>query len=236
MNRKEFIKHASLMGAAIGLSPNLVLAQQPTSSFKLPALGYAYHALEPYIDARTMEIHHTKHHQAYINKLNEIVQANPTLQGLTLEQMFENINELKLTEQVKTGIRNHGGGHWNHSFFWQILKTGTTPSGKLLEAIQRDFNGLENMLAQFDKAAIGQFGSGWAWLISNKGKLSITATANQDNPLMASEKQRGTPILGIDVWEHAYYLNYQNKRADYLKSFRNVINWEQADKNFLTSL
>lgn len=236
MNRKEFIKHAGLMGAAMSIAPSLVVAQQSTTEFKLPALGYAYNALEPHIDARTMEIHHTKHHQAYINKLNEIVLANKALQYMSLERMFEQINQLNVSEQVKTGIRNHGGGHWNHSFFWKILKTDTTPSGKLLECIQRDFDSLENMFNQFDKAAMGQFGSGWAWLISNKGKLTIAATANQDNPLMASEKQRGTPILGIDVWEHAYYLNYQNKRADYLKSFRNVVNWNEAEKNFLTTL
>jgi Fe-Mn family superoxide dismutase len=236
MNRKEFIKNMGLMGVAISVAPNIALAQKDSSAFKLPELGYGYGTLEPHIDAKTMEIHHTKHHQAYINKLNEIVQANPTLQGLSLEQMFDQINILNLPSEVKTGIRNHGGGHWNHSFFWEILKLQTTPGGKLLEAINRDFGSLENMLNQFDKAAMGQFGSGWAWLISIKGKLAISSTANQDNPLMATEANRGTPLLGIDVWEHAYYLNYQNKRADYLKAFRNVINWDQVAKNYLTTL
>lgn len=236
-SRKNFIKTSALLGSGILFNQsNLKAAIQKVNQlsgnypFALPPLGYAYQALEPFIDAQTMELHHTKHHQAYVTKLNEAIQVAPELQTKTLEELIGTIQSLP--EKIRNAVRNHGGGHWNHSFFWELLKTGTTPSEKLINRINQNFGSMESFKTQFEKAALGQFGSGWAWLIENKeGKLMITATPNQDNPLMDIVAEKGKPILALDVWEHAYYLKYQNKRADYCKAFWNVLNWQKVEEN-----
>ncbi len=231
--RRNFIKTSAIIGAGALIQPNFSHAFSivGANNFELPLLGYGFDALEPYIDATTMQIHYTKHHQAYITKLNEAIEKDTTLKGKNITELVEGIS--KTSEMSRNAIRNHGGGHWNHSFFWNLLKTNTQPNGKLFEAIVRDFGSMENFKISFEKAALGQFGSGWAWLISNDGKLTITATANQDNPLMDINLVKGKPIIGLDVWEHAYYLKYQNKRGDYAKAFWNVLNWDQAEKNYL---
>ncbi len=232
-NRRTFIKTAGILSAATFISPKALFASETRTPFELPPLGYEYDALEPFIDKQTMMIHHTKHHQAYINKLNEVVASEKALQSISLNNMLSDLKTLSISDASRNTLRNNGGGHWNHSLFWKLLKKGTSCSGKIAEAINRDFGSMENMKSAFEKAALGQFGSGWAWLISNQGKLSITATPNQDNPLMS---QNGTPVLGIDVWEHAYYLKYQNKRADYVKAFWEISNWEESNKIYLTTL
>lgn len=229
-NRKEFIKTSVIIGAGV-MTPSFIneaFSKSEIMLFELPPLGYHFDVLEPFIDTQTMQIHHDKHHQAYVTKLNEAVQSESQLSGKSLETLLSDINNLP--EKVQMAIRNHGGGHWNHSFFWKILKPGTQLKGTLKESIDRDFGSFENFQTAFEKAAIGQFGSGWAWLISSQGKLSITSTANQDNPLMDLAKVKGKPVIGIDVWEHAYYLKYQNRRADYTKAFWNIVNWDQAEK------
>ena len=197
-------------------------------SFTLPALPFAPAALEPHIDAKTMEIHHGKHHQAYITNLNNAVAATPALQGQSLEDLLATIS------QHAPVVRNNAGGHWNHSFFWNLLSpTPTTPSAALSDAIASTFGSLEAFKEAFEKEGLARFGSGWVWLVKTpEGKLVITSTPNQDNPLMDSAPVKGTPILGNDVWEHAYYLHYQNRRADYLKAFWNVLNWHQASAHF----
>ena len=199
-------------------------------AFKLPPLPYSYNALEPYIDARTMEIHYTKHHQAYIDKLNAAIAKAPDQQGKSIEQLLSSINSLP--DAVKMQIRNQGGGHWNHSFFWQILAPKSdvvAPSGRLMEAIAQQWQSFDNFKTEFNKAGTGVFGSGWAWLVSDKnGKLSIITTPNQDNTLMDVVADKGKPIMGVDVWEHAYYLKHQNKRGEYLDDIWNVINWKKA--------
>ncbi|MCC7533589.1 MAG: superoxide dismutase [Bacteroidia bacterium] len=197
------------------------------NEFVLPDLEYSYEALEPHIDATTMRIHHTKHHQAYITNLNNAIAKETSLKGKTLEQLITNINSLP--ETVKSAIRNNGGGHWNHSFFWQIMNPGSKMSKKTETALIQNFGSVDEFKKQFEKAGLTQFGSGWAWLIKQNNKLLVTATPNQDNPLMDIAAVKGTPILGIDVWEHAYYLKYQNKRNDYLQAFWNVVNWEKVD-------
>jgi Fe-Mn family superoxide dismutase len=234
LDRKEFIKTVAVSaGAVIVPIPKSVQAGiLQNASFTLPPLTYPYKALEPYMDAQTMEIHHTKHHQAYITKLNEVLDKEPSLKGLSLEKMLDAYTQLPISDSSKTIIRNNGGGHWNHSFFWPLLKTGTTPGGKLNEALLSVFGSMENFKNTFEKAALGQFGSGWAWLIDTGKTLQVVSTANQDNPIMQGQV-KGKPILALDVWEHAYYLKYQNKRADYAKAFWQVLNWEQAEKNFL---
>ena len=195
--------------------------------YKLPELGYGYDALEPYIDAKTMEIHHTKHHQAYINNLNKAIKGTEA-EKLSLEEILQNISKYSTT------IRNNGGGHWNHAFFWKHLKinNGRLPSGNLLNQINKDFGSFERFKEEFTKAAMGRFGSGWAWLIISNGKLKVTSTPNQDNPLMDVVEEKGIPILGLDVWEHAYYLKYQNKRNEYIENFWNVINWDFVEEMF----
>jgi len=199
----------------------------------LPKLPYAYGALEPYIDAKTMEIHHTKHHQAYIDKLNATLEKHPILQGKKVEELLAD-NLKVVPEAIRIVVRNHGGGHANHSLFWEIMAPakeggGGEPSEKLIDAINNKFGGFEDFKAKFNDAAVGRFGSGWAWLILNmEGKLEIYSTANQDSPLMESK----TPLLGLDVWEHAYYLKYQNKRADYISAFWNVVNWKKVEELF----
>ncbi|MCC6817285.1 MAG: superoxide dismutase [Bacteroidia bacterium] len=201
-------------------------------SFTLPELNYAYDALESYIDARTMEIHHSKHHNAYVTNLNAAT-VGTEAENLSIEAICQNISN------YPAAVRNNGGGHYNHSLFWTILKKneGGLPSGRLAEAINNDLGGMEKFKEEFSKAAATRFGSGWAWLSVTNGKLVVSSTPNQDNPLMNLEGIiNGTPILGLDVWEHAYYLNYQNRRPDYISAFFNVINWEEVSRRFEAAL
>ena len=201
---------------------------------ELPTLPYALNALEPHIDARTMEIHHGKHHQTYVTLLNKALESAPVLAGTSLADLCKNVSTAP--EAIRGAVRNHGGGHWNHSFFWQSMKAGAEgkPVGKLADAITATFGSFEAFQEKFAAAAAGRFGSGWAWLVVNGGKLEICSTPNQDNPLMGKAVAgcEGTPVLGLDVWEHAYYLNYQNRRPDYVKAFWSVVNWAQAEANF----
>lgn len=196
-------------------------------AFTLPALPYAANALEPHIDARTMEIHHGKHHNAYVTNLNNAI-AGTDAEKLSIEEICKNISK------YPAAVRNNGGGHYNHSLFWQILgANGGSPSGALADAINAAFGSFDEFKTKFAAAAAGRFGSGWAWLIKDSsGKLQITSTPNQDNPLMDVAEVKGTPILGLDVWEHAYYLNYQNRRPDYITAFWNVVNWDEVAKRF----
>jgi Fe-Mn family superoxide dismutase len=197
-------------------------------AFTLPALPYDFAALEPHIDAKTMEIHHGKHHQTYVNNLNAAIEKAPELASKSLEDLMRNANTLP--EAVRTPIRNNGGGHWNHSMFWQIMapKAGGEPGGNLGAAIKSAFGDFAKFREQFSAAGVGRFGSGWAWLINTGGKLSIASTPNQDNPLMEGQKA----IMGLDVWEHAYYLKYQNRRPDYINAWWNVVNWKEVEKRF----
>ena len=197
------------------------------SKFELPGLPYAFNALEPYIDAKTMEIHHDKHHGGYVNNLNKAVEGTE-YEGKSLEDLFKNISKLP------TAIRNNGGGHYNHSMFWKIMgpKKGGAPGGALADAINGTFGSFDKFKEQFNSAAATRFGSGWAWLVSSNGKLVVTSTPNQDNPLMDVADVKGSPIMGIDVWEHAYYLLYQNKRPDYINAWWNVVNWDEVSKRF----
>lgn len=232
---KPVILTCALALAAVPGSP--ALAQTPTAStpahapvaFNLPALPYAADALEPAIDARTMEIHHGRHHKAYVDNLNAAVAANSTLAGASIEDLMGRISTLPAT------IRNNGGGHWNHSLFWTLMAPvgqGGEPSAELSAAIARDFGSMDAFKTALNQAATTRFGSGWAWLIVSNGKLQITSTANQDNPLMDVAEVRGAPILAVDVWEHAYYLRYQNKRADYLNAWWTVVNWNMVNRLF----
>jgi Fe-Mn family superoxide dismutase len=200
-------------------------------SFTLPPLPYAPESLEPHIDAATMVIHHDKHHNAYVTNLITAVASDATLASKSLEDLIKHIHHLP--ESVRTAIRNNGGGHWNHSFFWEILSPVETKLSPELEAkIISDFGSVEAMKEQFSKAAISRFGSGWAWVNkADDGKLFISSTPNQDNPLMDVADQKGTPILGLDVWEHAYYLKYQNRRPDYIGAFWNVVNWNKVSQH-----
>jgi Fe-Mn family superoxide dismutase len=193
-------------------------------AYTLPPLPYAYNALEPVIDARTMEIHHTKHHQAYITNVNQALEAHADLAAKTVDDLVRGL--ATIPEAIRTVVRNHGGGHANHALFWTIMGPGCggEPSGALADAINGSFGSFASFKEQFTKAAMGRFGSGWAWLSVDKGKLIVESTANQDSPLSEGR----APILGIDVWEHAYYLNYQNRRADYVAAFYNVINWNEV--------
>lgn len=195
-------------------------------AFTLPPLPYAYNALEPHIDEQTMKIHHDKHHQGYVDNLNKAI-AGTDNEHKSLEELLANAGKLP------AGVRNNAGGHWNHSFFWEILSAnGGSPSGSLADAIKNAFGSLDELKAKFIAAGAGRFGSGWAWLIVKDGKLEVTSTPNQDNPLMDVADVKGTPILGADVWEHAYYLKYQNKRGDYLSAIWNIINWNKVQENF----
>jgi Fe-Mn family superoxide dismutase len=196
-------------------------------AFTLPQLPYAPEALEPYIDAQTMQIHHGKHHQAYVDNLNKAI-AGTEHENKSLEQLVASAGS------ISPAVRNNGGGHWNHSFFWQILApgTGAAPTGALLEAINSTFGSLDGLKEKVNAAGTTRFGSGWAWLIARDGKLEVTSTQNQDNPLMDVAEVKGKPILGIDVWEHAYYLKYQNRRPEYLGAIWNVINWNKVAENF----
>ena len=196
-------------------------------AFTLPALPYAFDALEPHIDSQTMQIHHGKHHQAYVDNLNKAI-AGTEHENKSLEQLVASAGK------ISPAVRNNGGGHWNHSFFWTILSAnaGGKPSGKLADALNSTFGTFDAFQEKFTTAGTTRFGSGWAWLIAKDGKLEITSTPNQDNPLMDVAEVKGTPILGVDVWEHAYYLKYQNKRPDYLKAIWNVINWKKVEEHF----
>ena len=204
-------------------------------AYTLPELGYAYDALEPHFDAQTMEIHHSKHHQAYVNNANAALENAPELQEFVSGcpgKLLAHLHEV--APEKRPALRNNAGGHLNHSLFWKSLKKGTTLQGPLKDAILRDFGSVENFKAEFEKAAATRFGSGWAWLVLENGKLSVASTANQDNPIMGKEFAgcSGTPIFGLDVWEHAYYLKFQNRRPDYIKEFWNVLNWDFANERF----
>ena len=196
-------------------------------AFTLAPLPYAYEALEPYIDTQTMQIHHDKHHQAYVDNLNKAI-AGTDNESKSLEDL------VKQAGSISPAVRNNGGGHWNHTFFWESLtgNAGGKPSGKLAEAIDAAFGSLDAFKEKFNQAGITRFGSGWAWLIVKDGKLEVSSTPNQDNPLMDIAEVKGKPVLGADVWEHAYYLKYQNKRADYLAAFWNVVNWNKVGERF----
>lgn len=195
---------------------------------QLPQLGYSYDALEPHIDARTMEIHHTKHHNAYVTKLNDALKDQPKLADRPVVDLIRKLNDIP--EKIRTAVRNHGGGHANHTFFWEIMTPGGRgqPKGKLADAIKVSFGGFENFQKEFANAAATRFGSGWAWLCLNNGKLCVCSTPNQDSPWM----EGNTPILGCDVWEHAYYLKYQNRRPDYVTAWWNCLNWDKVTQKF----
>jgi Fe-Mn family superoxide dismutase len=203
-------------------------------AYELPPLPYPHDALEPHIDARTMEIHHGKHHAAYVANLNKALESAPDLGKKSPEELIANLSAVP--ENIRGPVRNNGGGHVNHSMFWKLLKAngGAAPTGNLADAINQAFGDFDQFKTKFEAAGAGRFGSGWAWLVVNGGKLEIGSTANQDNPLMGKAVAgiEGKPVLGLDVWEHAYYLKYQNRRPDYMKAWWNVVNWEQATKNF----
>jgi superoxide dismutase, Fe-Mn family len=209
------------------------MAQQATSpkeghvAHVLPPLPYATDALEPYIDRMTMEIHHGKHHGGYVNNLNKALEGHSDLQALSIDQLLVSLD--RVPEAIRTAVRNNGGGHWNHSLFWKIMKKGGgEPSGALADAIKSSFGSFAEFKTKFAAAAAGRFGSGWAWVILKDGKLAIESTPNQDNPLMSGQKA----IMGLDVWEHAYYLKYQNRRPEYVEAWWNVVNWEQVASNY----
>ena len=197
-------------------------------AFELPPLPYSVDALEPYIDAQTMTIHHDKHHQAYVTNLNGAIEKHPELASKPLEELLMDLNSVP--EDIRTVVRNHGGGAWNHSMFWEIMgpKKGGTPSSELARAVDSAFGSFDAFKAEFEKAANGRFGSGWAWLVKKGTGLAVVSTANQDNPL----SENMTPILGIDVWEHAYYLKYQNRRAEYVANWWNVVNWDAVAERY----
>ncbi len=197
-------------------------------AFELPKLSYSYDALEPYIDAQTMEIHHTKHHGGYTNKLNDAIKGTP-LEKQSIEDILKEISKHPV------GVRNNGGGYYNHKLFWDIMSPdgGGEPAGKLMDAIKKDFDSFDKFKEKFNQAAATRFGSGWAWLINQDGKLTIASTPNQDNPLMDISEVNGIPILGLDVWEHAYYLKYQNRRPEYIDAFWNVVDWNKVEKRFV---
>jgi Fe-Mn family superoxide dismutase len=202
-------------------------------SYSLPSLPYAYDALEPHFDAQTMEIHHSKHHQAYVNNANAALESLPEFASLSAEELITKLDQLPADK--KGPLRNNAGGHANHSLFWKGLKLGTTLEGELKAAIERDFGSIDEFKTKFEQAAATRFGSGWAWLVlKDDGKLAVVSTANQDSPLMgeAISGASGYPLIALDVWEHAYYLKYQNRRPDYIKAFWNVVNWDEAAKRF----
>ena len=199
---------------------------------ELPQLPYAYDSLEPYIDKETMIIHHDKHHKTYVDNLNKALESNKELQNKKIEELLENLDSIP--QAIRTAVKNHGGGHFNHSFFWTILKKDIKPKGEILKEIVKEFGGLEGFAAQFKQAAVTQFGSGWAWLVLNPKtkKLEIMQTHDQESPISVGK----IPLLVVDVWEHAYYLKYQNRRADYVEAFVNVINWDKVNENFKAAI
>jgi len=233
LSRRDAFKTLFAGAALLGLTawtPRLLAADLAEGSalLTLPKLPYAFDALEPHIDARTTEIHYTKHHQAYINAANKVLTEHPDLRKGTPEEIISHLD--RAPEAVRTTLRNQLGGHVNHSLFWLLLSPtgGGEPGGKLAEGLKETFGGFDGFKEKFTAAALSRFGSGWAWLVVNSGKLEIISTGNQDSPLMEGK----WPVLGLDVWEHAYYLKYQNRRADYVKAFWNVANWRQAEENF----
>lgn len=245
MNKREFLKTAGLLSTGLVLSPILSCTSKaiatPTTAaaigpkgFELPSLGYAYNALEPHFDALTMEIHHTKHHSAYVSNLNNAIIDKREFAGKTIEQVCAEANAENAV------VRNNGGGHYNHSKFWKWIAPGgsNAPTEPVLAAINASFGSLDEFKKQFNDAAKGRFGSGWAWLcVGPDKKLFISSTPNQDNPLMLKLTDKpGTPILGLDVWEHAYYLKYQNKRPDYINAFWNVVNWTNVESDFVAAM
>lgn len=234
--RRKFIEQTTFAGVGfVFFNPATIFSQNKNSkimSYTLPELSYAYDALEPYIDKETMVVHHQKHHQGYVNNLNKAIKAIDGSEAANKE--LEDI--LKEISKYSTAIRNNGGGHYNHSLFWQVLSPNpkAAPSGKLAEEINKTFGNLDGLKTQITQAGLGQFGSGWAWLLlTDEGTLAVSATPNQDNPLMdIVTGPQGLPLLGVDVWEHAYYLKYQNKRGDYLDAFWSVLNWEAIEKKY----
>ena len=200
--------------------------------FQVPDLSYAFDALEPHIDARTMEIHHDKHHAAYVGKLNDALEGHGDLAQKSIEELLADLDALP--EAIRGAVRNNGGGHANHTLFWDIMgpQGGGEPTGDLAAAIARDFGGLDALKQKVNAAGVGQFGSGWAWLVKNGDRLEVVATANQDSPISAGK----TPLLGVDVWEHAYYLKYQNRRSEYIKAFMNVINWGDVNSRLVSAM
>ena len=194
--------------------------------FTLPPLPYSFDALEPYIDAKTMEIHHGKHHKTYVDKLNAALEKYPELQKKKVEYLLKNISSIP--KEIRQAVINHGGGHFNHSLFWELLKKDTKFTGEIEKAINKKFGSYDNFKEEFTKSALGLFGSGWTWLVLNNGQLEIINTSNQDSPL----SQGKIPVFGLDVWEHAYYVKYQNRRNEYIEAFFNVINWEQVNENY----
>lgn len=246
-NRRDFLKKSALFGlTSLGLTmtgknklntiEEVLQKVSDGGKYTLPALPYAYDALEPFIDKQTMEIHHTKHHQAYVDKMNAELEKVDT-KILNTPYTFENI--FAVASKVQAGLKNNAGGHYNHSLFWQLMKPNPTaaenkPSGKIAEAIVRDFKTFDDFKKEFSDKSAKVFGSGWCWLIEQNGKLKIITTANQDNPLMDFAPEKGKPVLALDVWEHAYYLKYQNKRADYINNWWNVVNWNKAEELFIT--
>jgi len=237
MNRRKFIYSVAALSAASAIEPfaksiiNISNKNERSKNimakFELPPLPYGYDALEPYIDKMTMEIHHDKHHAGYVNNLNKAVEGTE-MATKTLDELVMNVSK------YPTAVRNNGGGHWNHSLFWTLMKKsgGGEPSGALADAIKSSFGSFAEFKTQFGNAAATRFGSGWAWLVVQNGKLAIGSTPNQDNPLMDISDFKGTPVLGLDVWEHAYYLKYQNRRPEYIENWWNVINWAEASKRF----
>lgn len=226
MNRRELVVAAGAASVLTALQP--AQAAAVFSQAMLPELNYAKDALEPHIDAQTMEIHHGKHHQAYINNLNKALADHPQLQAMPIEKLLSDLSIVP--DAIRTTVRNNGGGHWNHSFFWKLMTPGggKQDKGAVGSAIQSTFGDFEKFQAAFAAAAMGQFGSGWAWLVAHQGKLEIMSTPNQDTPLSVGK----TPLLGIDVWEHAYYLKYQNLRANYVTAWWNVVNWNFVNELF----
>jgi len=235
-SRRDFIKTAALVGLGGLVSiPTLhaeskqIVIEPANGKFSLPALGYEYNTLEPFIDAKTMEIHHLKHHQAYVNMLNEACELEKSIRDRPLDDVLKNLKYV--TEPNKMLVRNAGGGHYNHSFFWKLLKKSTKPGPKATRLINTNFGSVENLKEQFEKSALGVFGSGWTWVVLFMGNLTIVNTPNQDNPIMDLSDKKGRPIIALDVWEHAYYLKYQNKRVEYIQAFWNVLNWDQVEAN-----
>ncbi len=232
VDRRSFLRTSTAIAATVGLASSLtgrLSAETASAPFTLPALPYAYDALSPVIDEKTMTIHHAKHHQGYVDKLNAAVKDQSSLSGMTVVDLLISLDKLQVPADVKTAIRNNGGGHANHTLFWAVMqapKTSSAPSLELSKAIQASWGSMDEFKAAFSKAAATQFGSGWAWLVVDGSKLSIVATANQDSPISMGKR----PILGLDVWEHAYYLNYQNRRPDYVSAWWDVVNWDEVSK------
>jgi superoxide dismutase, Fe-Mn family len=235
INRRQFVQLGTLAAGSALLPGGLRAAELAAAT--LPGLPYSFDALEPHIDAKTMEIHHGKHHAAYIAGLSAALAKAPELASQPLEKLLAGLPAVA-DEAIRTPLRNHGGGDWNHSFFWKTLAPAAQsgkPSGKLAAAIQSGFGSMDDFKKAFGEAAAKRFGSGWAWLIVQNGKLKVTSTPNQDNPLMKGlvpDADLGTPVLGLDVWEHAYYLHYQNRRPDYISAWWNVVNWAEVSKRF----